>query len=482
MNKRRKGPRPPSRRSTRESGGATHASLPEALAAVLQLVQGGHGPQALEACRQLVQQHPGQAEPAHLLGRLLVQAGQIEAAEESLRTAVRLAPDYAEAWNDLGNVYSERGHWREAEAAYTQALANTPDLAMAHNNLGLVYQHQGQLEAAIAAFGRVLQLRPEDADAWHNLGAVLKKLGRYEESGAAFRRVIELAPQHAEAHQNLCGALRSAGRTEEARAALRAWIQLEPANPVPQHMLASLGGDAVPSRASDGYVRNVFDRFAETFDQQLTQLQYHGPDLIAAALNEHLGSPRGDLLVLDAGCGTGLCGPALRPYARQLTGIDLSSRMLDQARQRQLYDALESAELTSYLHAHLAGWDVIIACDTFNYFGDLETLLSAVARALRLGGTLIFTLEHDATIASGPGFRLNPTGRYSHAQDYLRSVLEATSLALHSLLPVTLRLEAEQPVAGLLVTATAFWADSTTSIGPASVIHKPVRPDACDSG
>lgn len=454
MSKKRKGARRPSRHSTREPGGPTAAAAAEAFAAVLQLVQGGHWPQALEACRRLARQYPHRAETAHLLGRLLYQVGRIEAAEESLRNAVRLAPNYTEAWNDLGNVCSDQGHWREAEAAYTQALANTPDFAMAHNNLGLVYKRQGQLETAVAAFDRALQLRPDDADAWHNLGTVLKKLGRYEESAAALRRVIELAPQRVEAHQDLCGALRSAGPTEEARAALGAWLEIEPANPVPQHLLAGMGGDVVPSRAGDGYVRQVFDRFAETFDQELTQLQYRGPDLIAAALNEHLGSPRGDLLILDAGCGTGLCGPALRPYARQLTGVDLSSRMLDQARRRQVYDDLESAELTTYLNVHFAHWDVIIACDTFNYFGDLETILPAAARALRLDGTLIFTLEHDPIAAPIPGFRLNPTGRYSHAQNYLRSALEATPLALRALIPVTLRLEAEQPVAGLLVIAT----------------------------
>ena len=26
--------------------------------------------------------------------------------------------------------------------------------------------------------------------------------------------------------------------------------------------------------------------------------------------------------VLDAGCGTGLCGPLLAPYARRLVGVD----------------------------------------------------------------------------------------------------------------------------------------------------------------
>ena len=53
--------------------------------------------------------------------------------------------------------------------------------------------------------------------------------------------------------------------------------------------------------------------------------------------------------VLDAGCGTGLCGPLIAPYARRLVGVDLSERMLDQARARNVYDELVRRELTAYL-------------------------------------------------------------------------------------------------------------------------------------
>lgn len=463
MKRKQTGRRPPSRRAAREAGELESSAVSRGLAAVLQRYQAGQLPEALSVCRQVVQQHPHQAEPLHLLGRLLYQAGHLEAAEESLRSTVRLAPNYAAAWNDLGNVCSDRGDWAAAATAYRQALVHEPDLASAHNNLGLVYKHEDQWESAIAAFNRALQLRPEDADAWHNLGTTWKRLGRYEEAATALRRVIELAPERTEAYQDLCGVLRSAGRTDDARDALDAWLRRDPSNPVPQHLRAGLGGATVPSRASDNYVREVFDRFAETFDQQLTQLQYRGPELIAAALAEHLGEPRGQLRILDAGCGTGLCGAALRPYARQLAGVDLSVRMLDHARQRRCYDALDAAELTAYLDAHPARWEVIVACDTFNYFGELQQLLSSVAGALAPGGTLIFTLEHDVTTSPSPGFHLNPTGRYSHTPDYLRRSLEWAQLALRSLAPVTLRQEAEQPVAGLLAAAVAGRDDACRS-------------------
>ena len=63
--------------------------------------------------------------------------------------------------------------------------------------------------------------------------------------------------------------------------------------------------------------------------------------------------------ILDVGCGTGLCGALLSPYARRLVGVDLSDRMLDQARERNIYDELVKGELTAYLDGCRDAYDVI---------------------------------------------------------------------------------------------------------------------------
>ncbi len=72
------------------------------------------------------------------------------------------------------------------------------------------------------------------------------------------------------------------------------------------------------------------------------------------------------------GCGTGLCGPLIRGYARRLIGIDLSSGMLTQAKEKQLYDELWQVELTEYLRDQVEAFDVIVSADTLVYFGALE--------------------------------------------------------------------------------------------------------------
>ena len=80
----------------------------------------------------------------------------------------------------------------------------------------------------------------------------------------------------------------------------------------------------------------VIDRFTRfgLIDAKREQLSYRAPQLIAAALGRVVPAAAGDLAIIDVGCGTGLCGPLLKPYASRLVGVDLSSKMLDAARLR----------------------------------------------------------------------------------------------------------------------------------------------------
>ncbi len=435
----------------RRRDAARQRELPKTLDVALRLYREGRIREAIDVCRQVVAQSPDQAEPAHLLGILLARSGDPQAGEKWLRASLQIRPDYAAAWNDLGNVYSDQGRLEEAESAYRQAIECDAAYAVAHNNLAIVYKNRGRFEEAQAAYERAIELRPDYADAWQNLGLLLKRLERYEEAAVAFQRVLQLEPARTEAHKDLYGAWRAAGRMDEARAALNAWLRREPDHPVARHLMAALvGGDQTPPRASDQYVQEVFDRFADTFDEELAQLHYRGPQLIASALAEHLGPPRGDLAILDAGCGTGLCAPVLRPYACTLVGVDLSPQMLEKAREKQLFDQLESAELTGYLIAHPEAWDLIVACDTLNYFGHLEPVFAGASRSLRVGGRLVFTLEQEADEASDEGFFLHSTGRYGHRATYVEQALASVNLTVLSTTSSTLRTEADQPVRGLL--------------------------------
>ncbi|TCO78098.1 putative TPR repeat methyltransferase [Plasticicumulans lactativorans] len=402
---------------------------------------------------RLLEAIPDQPDALHFLGVLRHQQRRTEEGIALVRRALEEAPEYVDAWNNLGNLYKESERLAEAEEAYRRALALNAEHGGAWNNLGILLRVHGRAEEAVEAFRHVLRLSPSYAEAYFNLGNALRVCGQVHEVLAAYRHAVALNPRHARAHYLLGYTLYLVGEHEEAAGVFRAWSEVEPGNPIPRHMLAACSGEDVPARASDDYIRSTFDTFAESFDEMLLQrLDYHAPDLLATALGGVLDAPAGALEVLDAGCGTGLCGPLLKPWARRLVGVDLSGGMLEKARARGVYDYLEQAELAAFLGARAGTYDVIASADTLCYFGELGAVTRAARGALRPAGWFGFTVERaDGEVAGG--YRINPHGRYSHAADYVRAALLDAGFEAPQLTPAVLRLEIGEPVQGWVVLA-----------------------------
>jgi len=394
---------------------------------------------------------PDDPDALHYLGVLRHQQGRSDEAVALIGRALSAAPDYVDAWNNLGNVHKESGRLDLAEHAYREALARDDAHAGAWNNLGVVSRATGRHPEAVQAFDAAAHRAPRMVEAHYNLGSALLGAGKLGESIRAFARALELDPGHARANEMLGRALYVAGEHDAAAKVFRSWHEVEPANPVPAHMLAACSGEDVPERASDAYVRNTFDAFADSFDEVLLErLDYHAPDLLHASLAHALGEPRAVRDVLDAGCGTGLCAPLLRPYARKLVGVDLSAGMLKKARVRGGYDELAEAELVAFLRTRPACFDVVASADTLCYFGDLSDALGAACRALRPQGWLAFTVERAS---DADRYRINPHGRYSHSRGYVEATLASAGFADIDVTDAVLRREAGAPVDGFVARA-----------------------------
>jgi hypothetical protein len=101
------------------------------------------------------------------------------------------------------------------------------------------------------------------------------------------------------------------------------------------HLVAASG--QVTHRAPDRWVSATFDNFAASFDARLRSLGYNAPQLLAAMLRSHANEA---LYVLDLGCGIGQCELSLTQQKRCLVRVDLSEKMLAQARAHGIYDEL----------------------------------------------------------------------------------------------------------------------------------------------
>jgi len=405
--------------------------------------------------RRILVHLPEHPDALHFLGLLQHQRGRPEEAVRIISEALRIAPEYVDAHNNLGNIYREQERLKEAESCYRRVIELNPGNAGAYNNLGTVLRARGLLSDAAAAYQKAIDLEPNFPNPFENMGNLLSRQGKVTEAVAHYSQAIVLNPDHPGCKKMLGIALSCLGRAVEAAGVFREWAEKEPDNPVAQHLLAACSGKDVPQRAADAYVRQVFDNFAERFEERLESLEYQAPELVAGAVAEIYPEPAGDLDFLDAGCGTGLCGRLLRPYARRLEGVDLSPGMLARAKSTGCYDALEEAELTDFIGSRKDAYDVIVSADTLCYFGDLSAVMAAAAAAVRPGGFFIFTVEHgeDGDDTMPAGFRLNPLGRYCHQKNYVNRVVVEAGMPIKSVVHGVLRQEMGSPVAGLVVTA-----------------------------
>jgi predicted TPR repeat methyltransferase/predicted negative regulator of RcsB-dependent stress response len=434
--------------------GVTEMSLDEAIQLALRMHQEERLDGARTLYKRILQIAPGHTDVTCFLGMVEHQMGNSEHGLKLIRKAVKQVPAFAGFQVNLGNVLVEMNRLDDALRAYQKACAldaRNPDV---HNNMGAVYQVLRRFDEARTAFDEAIAIDPKHLRAWNNLGLLFDALGDTRASVKAFMTAIDLAPGQGMSAYLLGMTLYKLGQIEKAAEVFRQWSERDPDDPVPAHLYVACSGQQAPERASDAYVETEFDRFAASFERVLNErLHYRAPQICADLMAQCLPPPKKSLDLLDAGCGTGLCGPLVHAWARELVGVDLSGGMLGKARNKGVYDSLVKAELTAYLQGDPARWDAIICADTLCYFGDLTTVMRAAQDSLRPGGLMVFTVEalDDDTQAQAVFL---PNGRYAHGRAHLDQVLAGAGLTLVQARRDVLRNEAGAPVNGWLMAVT----------------------------
>jgi predicted TPR repeat methyltransferase len=428
-------------------------SVEQALRVALALHRDGELADAGKLYRRILETFPEQPDALHFLGLLARQEGRRDEAIDLMRRAIAAAPDYASAHTNLGNLLCEGGDLEGARRSLLRALELAPDDPRVLNNLGNLERALGRTDKALEAFERAARLAPDFALPYENLGKHYYRIGDIARAHDYFCSAVVHDPSLCYSKQFMGMALAHLGRLDDARTYYLDWIEAEPEDPIPRHLLTTVSEDLMRERAADGYVRAVFDTFASTFEVHLQRLHYRAPELVIAALRADGVEPAAQLDILDAGCGTGLCGPLLRPFARRLDGVDLSPGMLEKARAAGHYDELAEAELTAFIAHKPARYDVIACADTLCYFGDLGPVAKAGASALRAQGRFAFSVERAEAADAPLGYCIRHSGRYAHTEEYLREVLAREGLQVRAMAAQMLRMEAGTPVNGLIVVA-----------------------------
>lgn len=311
----------------------------------------------------------------------------------------------------------------------TAAVPHSTQTALFRSNFGWILIALAQVEAARTMLAAALELDPLNQKSLATLTTHMLKINDPDGTIALWQPAFNASPHDGLLRLNLVRRLAARGFMDHAKR------QLDLAEPLCRNhrdqfnYIADSVRGTETANAQAAMTVDLFDAFAESYDTNLKNLHNRGPEIIGRLLTEIKLPRKRTLTILDAGCGTGLCAPYLRPFARQLHGVDLSERMLDKCRGKGTYNQLGRSDLANIGTLPVGLYDLIASSDVLVYFGNLAQVLANFAALLRPGGWLLITVEDVGAAASSLGWTLTPTGRHKHSQTYVRSALRTAGFS-----------------------------------------------------
>jgi len=301
---------------------------------------------------------------------------------------------------------------------------------------GLLVQDDG-----VGGPGKVM-----DAGELSSLASHLRDHGKIQTAYLCARRAVELSPDDAEVWCAMAELAHIVGQRQQARIGYEKYLESHPDDAEVQHILTALRDEAPPARVPDACIQQLYKKFSAFYESNMVDtLDYQAPERLGEMLQAVM-ADRSGLKVLDLGCGTGLSGLRLKPRASRLTGVDLSPEMVEHARARAIYDSLHVGEITAWLADCQERYDLIVACDTLIYFGDLAPVIRAAKSRLADDGVLAFSVERGAVHP----YQLTDSGRYAHHKDSIAALAADAGMELLRLEEGFLRMEYGSEVTGLI--------------------------------
>ncbi len=167
-----------------------------------------------------------------------------------------------------------------------------------------------------------------------------------------------------------------------------------------------------PGASTDStIVERDYDKFAETgvYDATFDEWGYVGPETAAAILKNFV--PK-ESRILDAACGSGLTGTALRKLGYEhIEGIDVSARLLALAGQTGAYERVERVDMQVFPLPFADGeFDAVNFIGALTYF-ETNDILRELCRIVRSGGYVVFSQRDDIMRDQDYGARLQELER-----------------------------------------------------------------------
>ena len=351
----------------------------------------------------------------------LLGAGKIDAAGKIALRLIQRAPKYPDAYVLLAKISEAMGDEESALAMYHHAVTRDPtNYDYIHAAVEICFaQRKFALADDFLQKGRAHQ--PQDIELMYLHAKVLFCLQEKERARILFKEVCTRDPARERDVSILMHALEG----------------------------------TTPQTSSDGYVRDLFNSYAQDFEQHLLHnLQYKVPQILRNMIVEHLQPNSPSWNVADVGCGTGLMGEELFSFCSQLIAIDLAEKMVEKACLRQkngknIYQQGHVGNAQEILKTYPQHFDGIVAADVFVYVGDVDTMFASITHSLVENGWFAYSVEEHKE----DGFVLRESGRFAHAHTYIHAMLDKHGMMLVHTQRVVLRKDREEDIWGRMYLA-----------------------------
>lgn len=400
---------------------------------------------AVEWLQQVVDKAPSHAQAWMKLSLLYVKLDNFNDALRCIQTKLALEPDDTDALLHEGVILLQLDQSEKAVQSFERCIVLQPDHMDAHHNVASTYMRLKQDARALPHYLFMAQKQP-DPDVLFNVGVIYMHREQHQDAVLYFMQALKLDPGYLRSHINLASIYLKLQDIAKAKFHYQAAQAIDPDSEEYGFILSALDQETVPTQAPESYVSHLFDSYADAYDVHLNKyLRYQLPKLVYDALSLLGGDATHFDMVLDVGCGTGLTGEAIADLCGHMVGIDVSSKMLDIAKSKQVYQQLHHVSYQAFLPSKPC-FDLVLAADVMPYIGDPEPFVQRCVATMNAGAYLVFSTE----ITLDTGYTLQSSIRYAHNNKAIRGVLESAGLEVLEQQPITARYQNNKPVASVL--------------------------------
>ncbi len=399
----------------------------------LSLLNNQHDDKAQIQFEHVVIQDASHALAWFYLGVLALKKGYLQDALDCFRTVLSLNPNDVEAWVNSGVVLLQQHEPQMAIHEFSKALSIDPNHEAARNNLAATFVYFDRFENALVHYNELLKSNPNHMEYAYNAAVCEMALGHLDAAITLYEKILRQNPKHFATLNNMAAIHNRLDQHQKTKDFLERALAVQPDNETCSFMLNALTHQDNKPASCTTYVRHLFNDYAIHYEQHMNHaLGYTLSHHIASVLHQMplFNVPK----ALDLGCGTGLTGIVLRELCQYLIGIDVSSKMLTKAQEKDIYDELFEAEAVAWLKQNAQHYDLVVAADVLPYVGDLAPLMEILSQRIQPKGYFICTFE----ISECEDWSIQETARFCHHPEYVVSLAKQFGFNLKS----------EQKVAG----------------------------------